>query len=1570
MDGFRTVEEPLYLSVKEENIAPFTLPVEAFTFEPEPDMVVSHFKNGDRERKIYCNIELSEEEQKSVKDLQEAAKAQGLEFFPSIAIMAGRFLSRARGDANKAIKLMLATQEWKAEYFKDGPVADHQVIEDLKYGVVYFCGRDYGMRPTIICRANRIPDEWYKDKAAGIERLIKVLIFSMEYMVRYMVVPGKIENNCLVVDLKGLGISGVPISALSKIYSVMSHHYIGRVFRFYVVNMSSGLSTIAGWVKGLLTDRQKQKLQLLDNLDDLKKDFAHHQLEEDLGGSRPMIKTFFPFPLQGPPFEKGSTDSCTAKPLEGTHKLLTTMGARGRIYDPSKTKEENAALEFTPEAYDFFIQNNLSVPPDCQRQHEAAKKAEEEAKRLAAESPSGITNSDTKANNDGSSPDMLPAGALPDEEEDDDEEEEEEDNLQGFAGGADFVDRMWLWDIWSNVLELREATKEASCFAEPQSDVESSIDSDDAWVIVPILGASLAHNADVDIFDKLREWLRGRDFSHAQQLIDPTLEEVVVISLFPPPFVHLQRVEIVQALRRFGTCNLEVASGLGLGVIAGCCQKNDNNSELIVALGFVKDLVKLMDIHRADSTVQDNACVAIWRLAERQSFAAERIAQVDGQQRVLAAMKEHRRNSFVQVNALLALEKLALKGVIAMDDFDQVADEATGTMGLVSVKVALAHSAFDQISGSLQPFEEGVGPVLRAGPSPFDDSWLSLCATGCGAWILKGSLGIDDCLKSGLDIEQSAFADFRHFVQDARVVMCGLRDGDLLEEEVTVATVGELLRAAEDLLKDAVDVVCECRELQSLPKDLGLYEAVSRSYPAKLQAYVAANVQRARWLDAVFELQIDSARRLAYEHLWNSISSGDHSSYLEQLVDIRVHSQRQSSSRQGTDDSPELLIVRDLQAELLESLGPMGRSPLEVAIDTSNAGLCKILVDSRANLQSSLDRALAKLEDSHVSAEKAEEVCRILYDGGVTVEAWRSLRPWEQCMRAATTGCTWLVEDLLRKNSLKLENVLCPTTKWNLALEAAITSNRSLMKLALDGKIVLECDRDGRSVLHYAALQGDQQLLLTILEAQPQGIELDGADELGQALGGHAGICTWLCAQRCDPAKRDIEGTTAFFQAICSGGRDIPQNVLPSLFRGSPCLVSQFFNDTADNAGLTLWHVAAMNDAVPALQWMVQHAEGNLQLMLSESNGDSPLLRATKEGNVQAASLLVMLNADPGLLVPDSPRDWATVLQLPELQNLFWSCRNEIIDAAWAVRWHAHTLSMPDNPALSVTADLTEEATSSYSSYSAAERFLCPDAGHAEPMEPDAPSAPPAQVCEQCSSVLLPDSNFCRQCGAPKKGTSAETMNRTKSFAEASAHEVPQGGVVHLQVFVQLGDYWLQAYGVVTLVLQIAKAAKFDYPPGWNWIELFVLVLFFVVLRLQSAAGCFANRARSAVSAGCFLALTAVLMLVVGYFGALQVYVLQVEFAMGIISLSLLGGQLLLGIFAGQRYAKRPRDLVIVCSCAAFAAIALVLAAILDAIAQTLASAQMQLSLAAGLSVGLCSLMLALAAGCCLLREL
>merc|ERR1719171_697240 len=103
--------------------------------------------------------------------------------------MATRFLSRARGDPKKAVKLMEATQAWRTDYFKAGPVEDSdELIEDLGHGIVYFTGRDRALRPTIIVRANRIPQQWYKEKR--IDKLIRVLIFCMEYMLRYMLVPG------------------------------------------------------------------------------------------------------------------------------------------------------------------------------------------------------------------------------------------------------------------------------------------------------------------------------------------------------------------------------------------------------------------------------------------------------------------------------------------------------------------------------------------------------------------------------------------------------------------------------------------------------------------------------------------------------------------------------------------------------------------------------------------------------------------------------------------------------------------------------------------------------------------------------------------------------------------------------------------------------------------------------------------------------------------------------------------------------------------------------------------------------------------------------------------------------------------------------------------------------------------------------------------------------------------------------------------------------------------------------------------------------------------------------------
>mmetsp|Transcript_66648 Transcript_66648/g.174734 ORF Transcript_66648/g.174734 Transcript_66648/m.174734 type:complete len:558 (+) Transcript_66648:126-1799(+) len=361
-NGFKSLDEPPTLTCKEENIAPFTLPQEALSYEPHPDAVITSWANGDSERKIHCNLPLQERELERLAMLRGEARAEGVEFSPTVIAMATRFLSRSRMDPKKALKLMKATQEWRNAFFKDGPVSDDSVVEDMRHGIVYFTGRDHALRPAIVIRAIRIPQQWYKEKR--IDKFIRVLIFCMEYFLRYMVIPGKVENLSVIVDLKGLSLSQVPLGALREVYNIMSHHYIGRVFRFYVCNMSSTLGAIAGMAKAILTDRQKQKLMMLDDVSELRKDFALHQLEKDLGGSREPFETFFPFHVVSGPFEAGYDGEPDTSGVPDAHKVLTALGSIGRLWEAKKTEDENTKLDYSAEAADVLLRCGLAVPPE------------------------------------------------------------------------------------------------------------------------------------------------------------------------------------------------------------------------------------------------------------------------------------------------------------------------------------------------------------------------------------------------------------------------------------------------------------------------------------------------------------------------------------------------------------------------------------------------------------------------------------------------------------------------------------------------------------------------------------------------------------------------------------------------------------------------------------------------------------------------------------------------------------------------------------------------------------------------------------------------------------------------------------------------------------------------------------------------------------------------------------------------------------------------------------------------------------------------------------------------------
>jgi len=345
VNGFPALPEPVALRIEDEaSIATFSLPQEVLTFTPSPADVVQPFGNGDSERMIFCNTELTAKEQSWLERCRAAAIANKEAFIPSVTVAAGRFLGDVGGKVEIALERMRDAQDWRIEYLQDGPITDTQVREDLLKGIMYFAGRDSSLRPLLVVRPSRIPPALVKDPKCA-DRFNRAFMFLMEYFLRYMVVPGRVENICVLLDLKDVSVKQVPLSALLEIKKVLSQQNAGRVYRFYICNMPVVLAAIATVVKAAMTERQRQKICFVHDSKELRQSFALHQLEENLGGVQPSSERKFPFPLLPGPFDAGYAGGPRENAVPNLHRLLTPEGARGRVWDQKMSKEDNTKLE-------------------------------------------------------------------------------------------------------------------------------------------------------------------------------------------------------------------------------------------------------------------------------------------------------------------------------------------------------------------------------------------------------------------------------------------------------------------------------------------------------------------------------------------------------------------------------------------------------------------------------------------------------------------------------------------------------------------------------------------------------------------------------------------------------------------------------------------------------------------------------------------------------------------------------------------------------------------------------------------------------------------------------------------------------------------------------------------------------------------------------------------------------------------------------------------------------------------------------------------------------------------------
>ena len=258
MNGIPALPEPVTIQVQESNIAAFSLPQECISYVPEPGAVICRFENGVCERMISCNTELSKDELSMLQAFQEEVVKQKKAFCPSLINAAVRYLNDT-GSVEDALQNMEETQAWRLSYFKQ-PILDTDLLDDLKRGLIYFCGRDKALRPALVLRASRVPI------GMPSEQFGRLFVFCMEYFFRYMMVPGRVENVVVLVDLKDVSYSQIPgVAALMELKEVLSKQDAGRVFCFYVCNMPFIVRAITSVVQAAMTEKQRQKMRFVSD---------------------------------------------------------------------------------------------------------------------------------------------------------------------------------------------------------------------------------------------------------------------------------------------------------------------------------------------------------------------------------------------------------------------------------------------------------------------------------------------------------------------------------------------------------------------------------------------------------------------------------------------------------------------------------------------------------------------------------------------------------------------------------------------------------------------------------------------------------------------------------------------------------------------------------------------------------------------------------------------------------------------------------------------------------------------------------------------------------------------------------------------------------------------------------------------------------------------------------------------------------------------------------------------------------------------------------------------------------
>ncbi|OMJ67361.1 hypothetical protein SteCoe_35492 [Stentor coeruleus] len=275
-----------------EGIESSKLPPETYNFNPPEDIILSPGKKIPL-RNIFSHQNYSDQEKEKLSRLKEQITKAKLSLPPRydddelVRIIHGSGYKTRRALKDLKISIDAVAEMIPLDY----KILFPKIYSLLNEGFLYIHGRDRYFRPLVVLDIPKIDL-----KKHTVQDYVDLTVFLMEFVIEYMLIPGKVENWINIVEMGRLGIRELPFKSLIKLLGTLQKIYKCRLAHSFVLNPPSSMYYMWTCLKPFI-DKATQEKVLFEN-----KTFCEtmlqmcdlDQVEKRFGGNAPNIEEFWP----------------------------------------------------------------------------------------------------------------------------------------------------------------------------------------------------------------------------------------------------------------------------------------------------------------------------------------------------------------------------------------------------------------------------------------------------------------------------------------------------------------------------------------------------------------------------------------------------------------------------------------------------------------------------------------------------------------------------------------------------------------------------------------------------------------------------------------------------------------------------------------------------------------------------------------------------------------------------------------------------------------------------------------------------------------------------------------------------------------------------------------------------------------------------------------------------------------------------------------------------------------------------------------------------------------------------